>query len=175
MGPAKGPGPSLELSTYPMCERLFAMKMSNKARYAVRALFDIAYHGRGEATQVKVIAERQAVPPRFLEQIFQDLKRANLVHSRRGPRGGYALMRSPETIRIGDVIRALEGPTVFGSADGDAPEGDSDSRAITEAAFDTLASAVDDALNSQTLAQLCARAEESNVRRSATQRYVYSI
>ncbi|MFK8003894.1 MAG: Rrf2 family transcriptional regulator [Polyangiales bacterium] len=151
------------------------MKMSNKARYAVRALFDIAYHGRGEATQVKVIAERQAVPPRFLEQIFQDLKRANLVHSRRGPRGGYALMRSPETIRIGDVIRALEGPTVFASADGDSPDGDGDSRAITEAAFDALASAVDEALNSKTLAQLCTQAEESNVRRSATQRYVYSI
>lgn len=175
MGPCGGPGPSGELSTYPMCERLLAMKMSNKARYAIRALFDIAYHGRGEATQVKVIAERQAVPPRFLEQIFQDLKRANLVHSRRGPRGGYALMRSPETIRIGDIVRALEGPTSFASADGDAPEGDSDSRAITEAAFDALASAVDSALNSRSLAQLCDEAEESNVRRSASQRYVYSI
>ncbi|MEM6734144.1 MAG: Rrf2 family transcriptional regulator [Myxococcota bacterium] len=57
------------------------MKLSNKARYAVRAMFDIAYHGRGEATQVKAIAERQAVPHRFLEQIFQDLKRAALVTS----------------------------------------------------------------------------------------------
>ena len=149
--------------------------MSNKARYAIRALFDIAYHGRGEATQVKAIAERQAVPPRFLEQIFQDLKRANLVHSRRGPRGGYALMRSPETIRLGDIVRALEGPTFFASADANAPAGDPGSREITETTFNALAAAVDDALNAQTLAQLCANAEEAGVRRGASRRYVYSI
>ncbi|MEM9864937.1 MAG: Rrf2 family transcriptional regulator, partial [Myxococcota bacterium] len=111
------------------------MKLSNKARYAVRAMFDIAYHGRGEATQVKAIAERQAVPHRFLEQIFQDLKRAALVTSKRGPRGGYALMRSPETIRIGDILRATGGPVAFQSPDAAALAGDSASRAVTEGVF----------------------------------------
>ena len=46
------------------------MKLSNKGRYAVRALFDIGFYNEGRPTQVKDIAERQGIPPRFLEQIF---------------------------------------------------------------------------------------------------------
>ena len=49
------------------------MKLSNKGRYGVRAIFDIAFHSGGKATQIKDISRRQAIPPRFLEQIFQDL------------------------------------------------------------------------------------------------------
>ena len=69
------------------------MKLSKKGRYAVRALFDIAFYNEGQPTQVKDIAERQSIPPRFLEQIFQDLKRAGIVASKRGPQGGYNLAR----------------------------------------------------------------------------------
>ena len=47
------------------------MKLSNKGRYAVRALFDIAFFNEGRPTQVKDIAERQNIPPRFLEQASQ--------------------------------------------------------------------------------------------------------
>ena len=86
------------------------MRLSAKTQYGVRALFDIAYHGAGGPTQAKDIATRQEIPLRYLEQIFQDLRRAGLVDSRRGPRGGYSLARAPETIRIGDVMRALQGP-----------------------------------------------------------------
>ena len=74
------------------------MKLSNKGRYGVRAIFDIAFHSGGKATQIKDISRRQAIPPRFLEQIFQDLKRSGLVTSKRGPRGGYALAMDPDII-----------------------------------------------------------------------------
>jgi Rrf2 family protein len=94
------------------CTKL-GVKLSNKGRYAVRALFDIAFYNDGRPTQVKEIAERQGIPPRFLEQIFQDLKRANLVGSKRGPQGGYSLGRRAGEIRLGDVVRALEGPVVL--------------------------------------------------------------
>ncbi|HMR10798.1 MAG TPA: Rrf2 family transcriptional regulator, partial [Polyangiaceae bacterium] len=90
------------------------MKLSNKGRYAIRALFDIAYCNDGRPTQVKDIAERQGIPPRFLEQIFQDLKRAAIVGSKRGPQGGYNLARTATEIRLGDVVRALEGPIALG-------------------------------------------------------------
>jgi Rrf2 family protein len=94
------------------------VKLSNKGRYGIRALFDIAYFHDGTATQIKDIAERQSIPPRFLEQIFQELKRAGLVVSKRGPKGGYQLNGEPAAIRIGDVIRSLEGPvTLFGATD----------------------------------------------------------
>ena len=89
------------------------MRLSTKTRYGVRAIFDIAYHSRdlaGGTAQAKDIARRGDIPLRYLEQIFQDLKRAGLVESKRGPRGGYFLKRAPADIKLGDVVRALQGP-----------------------------------------------------------------
>ena len=85
------------------------MKLQAKTRYGVRAVFDLAFHNANGATQAKDIARREGIPLRYLEQIFQDLKRAGIVDSRRGPRGGYTLKRPAETIRLGDVVRALQG------------------------------------------------------------------
>src|SRR5262245_62223952 len=112
------------------------VKLSNKGRYAVRALFDIAFYNEGRPTQVKDIAERQSIPPRFLEQIFQDLKRAGIVGSKRGPQGGYNLARAAAEIGLGDVIRALEGPIVL-SEDG-VPDRGPPSRRVTDAVFRDL-------------------------------------
>ncbi|HJL00003.1 MAG TPA: Rrf2 family transcriptional regulator [Polyangiaceae bacterium LLY-WYZ-15_(1-7)] len=150
------------------------MKLSNKGRYGVRAVFDIAYHNHGKPTQIRTISERQAIPPRFLEQIFQDLKRAGLVVSKRGPKGGYALAKAPDAIRLGDIVRALEGPVALTSPDqGEA--GDKTSRAITEAAFEELAERIEACLDELTIGDLCARGEEQGVRRRPPRRYVYSI
>jgi Rrf2 family protein len=86
------------------------LRLSTKTRYGVRAVFDMAFHNAGRPTQAKDIARREEIPLRYLEQIFQDLKRAGLVDSKRGPRGGYYLRRPPEAIRLGDIVRALQGP-----------------------------------------------------------------
>ncbi|MCA9539775.1 MAG: Rrf2 family transcriptional regulator [Myxococcales bacterium] len=86
------------------------MKPSTRCRYATLALFDIAFHNEGQATQVRQIADRQEIPARFLEQIFQDLKRAELVDGKRGRNGGYFLRRPPSEITLGDIMRATDGP-----------------------------------------------------------------
>jgi Rrf2 family transcriptional regulator, iron-sulfur cluster assembly transcription factor len=86
------------------------LKLQAKTRYGVRAVFDLAFHNAGVATQAKDIARREGIPLRYLEQIFQDLKRAGIVDSRRGPRGGYTLKRPADQIRLGEVVRALQGP-----------------------------------------------------------------
>lgn len=86
------------------------MRLSTKTRYGVRAVFDIAFHGTSNTAQAKDIARRQQIPLRYLEQIFQDLRKAGLVESKRGPRGGYTLRRDPADIRLGDIVRALQGP-----------------------------------------------------------------
>jgi Rrf2 family iron-sulfur cluster assembly transcriptional regulator len=86
------------------------MKISTQSRYGLRALFDIAYHSAGLSTQVKDISARQAISPRYIEQIFQKLKRAGIVRSVRGPSGGYYLARKIDEITVGDVVRATEGP-----------------------------------------------------------------
>ncbi len=150
------------------------MKLSNKGRYGVRAIFDIAFHSGGKATQIKDISRRQAIPPRFLEQIFQDLKRAGLVTSKRGPRGGYALAMEAADIRLGDILRALEGPVVLASANGDA-EGDETSRAVTEDAFSELSDSIEACFDAMTIQDLCDRGDAHGVRRGPPRRYVYSI
>lgn len=64
------------------------MGLSTQSRYGVRAVFDIAYHGGGEGVQIKDIARRQEISPRYLEQIFQRLRDAGIILSKRGPSGG---------------------------------------------------------------------------------------
>lgn len=150
------------------------MKLSNKGRYAVRALFDIAFYNGGQPTQVKDIAERQGIPPRFLEQIFQDLKRAGIVGSKRGPQGGYSLARPSEQIALGDVVRALEGPLVLGDGRADSHKGGEGCR-VTEAVFKDLSSRVEACFDAVTIADICARAEQLGITKPSAQRYVYVI
>lgn len=154
------------------------VKLSNKGRYAIRALFDIAFFNEGKPTQVKDIAERQDIPPRFLEQIFQDLKRANIVGSKRGPQGGYSLSRRPIEIRLSDVIRALEGPIVLGErGDGESKgtRASAESRRVTESVFRDLSGKVEGCFDSITIADVCERAEDLGLRRPGSQRHVYAI
>jgi Rrf2 family protein len=85
------------------------VRFSNQVQYAICGVFDLAYNGRGEPVQLRVISERQAIPGRYLEQIFQRLRRAGLVTSKRGPGGGYTLSRPPALITLRDVVEAAEG------------------------------------------------------------------
>lgn len=152
------------------------MKLSNKGRYGVRAVFDIAFHSRGTATQIKDISARQGIPPRFLEQIFQDLKRAGLVSSKRGPKGGYQLATGADEIRIGDIVRAVEGPVMLQTPPGGSKiEGDPRSREVTEALFGELSVQIEACLDAVTIEDLCERGEEAGLRRTPPRRYVYSI
>ncbi len=88
------------------------MKITTQIRYGVRSLCDIAYHSAGAPVQVKCIAERQGISPRYIEQIFQKLKKAGIIKSVRGSSGGYFLGKRPEEITVGDVIRAVEGKDI---------------------------------------------------------------
>ncbi len=85
------------------------MKLSTKARYGLRAMMDVAAHSASSAMQLKHVAARQGLSVKYLEQIFAQLKAAGLVRGIRGPRGGYVLARSPETITVQEVVEALEG------------------------------------------------------------------
>ena len=85
------------------------IQVSQKSRYALRALFELAkQYGRGPVRGAD-IAERQAIPKRFLESILNQLRQANVVHSRRGSRGGYELARSPDQVTVGEAMRITEG------------------------------------------------------------------
>jgi Rrf2 family protein len=83
--------------------------LSQKARYALRALVELAREPAAQRTAGE-IAERADAPRKFLEAILLELARRGLVISRRGKLGGYALGRAPETINFAEVIRVIDGP-----------------------------------------------------------------
>jgi len=84
--------------------------ISQKAKYALRALLALAEAGVGQSVQISDIADGQRIPRKFLEQILLDLKHRGLLSSRRGKNGGYALLRSPDLITVGEVLRLIDGP-----------------------------------------------------------------
>ncbi|MDZ7904816.1 MAG: Rrf2 family transcriptional regulator [Cypionkella sp.] len=84
------------------------MKLSTKGRYAMLALTDLALAPQGGLMTLSQIAERQDLSLPYLEQLFVKLRRAGLVEAVRGPGGGYRLALSPDTIRISQVLEAVE-------------------------------------------------------------------
>jgi Rrf2 family protein len=84
--------------------------ISQKAKYALRALAALARAEGGTPMLIGEIAEQQKIPKKFLEQILLDLKHRGLVMSRRGRDGGYLLLKSPEEITFGEVLRMIDGP-----------------------------------------------------------------
>lgn len=84
--------------------------ISNKAKYAFRALLAIAAGPQGQALTSAEIARRHNIPHKFLEQILLELKRAGILESRRGKTGGYVMLRPADTISFGEVLRLFEGP-----------------------------------------------------------------
>jgi Rrf2 family protein len=95
------------------------MGFSAKTEYGLLSLLELAsIHGQGGVLQVGEIAQRQGIPDRYLEQMLTSLRRASILRSIRGPKGGYQLARTPAEIRLSEVVHALEGesPTRTASA-----------------------------------------------------------
>lgn len=84
--------------------------ISQKAKYALRALIALAQAPPEEPMLISDIADQQDIPRKFLEQILLALKHRGLVMSRRGKAGGYLLLRAPEEITFGEVLRLIDGP-----------------------------------------------------------------
>ena len=98
------------------------MKVSKRGEYGMRALFHLADHYGKGLVHIKAIAVDEEIPPKFLEGILLELKRAGYLSSRRGVDGGYALARRPEQILLGEVIRVLDGPLAPMSSAGELQE-----------------------------------------------------
>lgn len=85
------------------------MKISTRTRYGVRAMADLAMHYKGKPILVREIAKRQEVSDKYLEHIMLALKKAGLVVSMSGAKGGYLLMKDPADVTILDIVQVLEG------------------------------------------------------------------
>jgi len=84
------------------------MKLTNKGRYAVMAMADLAKINCSKPISLSEISLRQGISISFLEQIFLKLKKNNLVHSLRGSSGGYLLSKSPSEIKLLSIIEAVD-------------------------------------------------------------------
>ena len=146
------------------------MRATHQLKYAIYGVFDLAYHATRRTIPIQEIGERQGIPARYLEQIFQRLWRAGLVASKRGPGGGYALARSPEEISLADVVLAVQGVLISRSVD---PEGDA--RECPSFVWGLLEADLDTVLRSRTIADLCREAARRGVERAAVEPAMYHI
>ena len=87
-----------------------SVELSCKSEYALLALLELARHyDQGEPIQIRQISAQQHIPDRYLEQLLAILRRAGLVRSQRGAKGGYVLVREPKKISLYEVVSCLEG------------------------------------------------------------------
>lgn len=86
------------------------MNLTTKGKYAVTAMLDLAIQENDETSLSKIseVAYRQSIPAPYLEQIFNYLRKAEILTAERGPKGGFKLARSSKEIMIGEIINAVE-------------------------------------------------------------------
>ena len=85
------------------------LTITSKSPYAVRALAELARTGSAGPVPIGEIARRREIPVQFLEGLFATLRRAGILQSQRGVKGGYSFARAPEDVTVLDVVEALEG------------------------------------------------------------------
>lgn len=157
------------------------MRLSTKSRYGVRALFDMAYHAGTLPVQVKDISRRQGISPRYLEQIFQDLKKAGLLTSKRGPQGGYCLSRNPAEISLMEIIAATEGELGLVNCSCQGCEGDEegpcslDNRCVTQTIWREASRRLAEYFSTVSLKDLCEQARDLGMEREMDHRFMYFI
>ena len=154
------------------------MRLSTQSRYGVRAIFDIAYHSEGLGTQVKDISRRQGVSPRYIEQIFQKLKRAGIIGSKRGPAGGYFLNKKPEEITIGGIIRVTEGninPVLCVNEEDSTKSCEKSGECVTQVIWNEAGNRLKEYFDSITVKDLCKMAKEMGLKKELDKRFMYYI
>ncbi len=133
--------------------------LTKKGKYGLKALVYLAQLDPGEVALVQTIAEACNIPKKFLEAILGELRKAAIVHSKKGKGGGYFLARSPGEIHVGHVVRVLDGPLApiacasrnfFHKCD-DCPDETACSIRLTML---NVRNAIADVLDNQTLAEL---------------------
>lgn len=135
--------------------------ISNRCQYALKAVLELAKNEARGRVPISEIAKNQEIPPRFLETILRQLKRAGITESIRGKDGGYKLARPASQITMGEVVELLEGPLTERAR---SPE-----RNVFTPVWDRAESAVQDVLDNITFAKL--REDDLAMRIDQSQNY----
>jgi DNA-binding IscR family transcriptional regulator len=105
------------------------ISITTKSPYALSALVELQHFGDRAPVALAELARRRNIPPQFLEQLFAVLRRAGMLRSQRGVKGGYAFARPAEEITVLEVVELLDGP-LGGGASGVFAEAASAARAV---------------------------------------------
>lgn len=152
------------------------MKLSTKVRYGVRAVFDLAYHCNGASGQVKDIAKRQNISHRYLEQIFHKLKKAGIVKSERGPKGGYTLVKKSCEISVADIYMATEGPFNLVPCRGKKNKKcEKIEDCVAMPIWSDLTTKIEELFKAVTIEDFCKMAEKLKIPREVEKSYMYFI
>jgi len=151
------------------------LRLPRRTLFALEAVVDIAYNARPDPVQAKEITRRQGIPPRYLEQVMQQLVRAGILKGVRGPRGGYTLARERRRISVGDVVRAIEGLEEEEEID-DRPEpGSPIGVMVVRPLIEQLRVELEKRLDQVTLEDLCGSAQNNGVPIAASMRADFTI
>jgi Rrf2 family protein len=144
------------------------LRLSKRTEYGIRAAVQLARHGPRAYVQAKDLASQEDLPGKFLESILLSLRRGDFLESKVGSGGGYRLSRAARDIRVGELIKHLEGDDEPEGRDAaDASPGETAVRLINR----RLLEATDEVLGGMTLEELM----EHVARASATQQSMYYI
>jgi len=150
------------------------MKLSTKGRYGVCAMFDLAYYYKRGPISLKSICTRQAIPENYLEQLLTKLKKAGLVTSVRGPRGGFKLVHPPEQTTVRKIMDALGEETEPAECAGNSECVQSKTCAVRRL-WMRLDEQIAKVLGATTLADMCGEAKELARNAGARHPYMYYI
>lgn len=142
------------------------MRLSTRGHYGLKAMFDLAQNYGAGPISLKTVAERQNLSDHYLEHLMAMLRKSGLVNSVRGALGGYVLAREPSEIKVGDVIRALEGPIapVYCVSEKDPGSCNEADYCITRTVWTRVRDGLAGLLDSISLADLCREAADTNKR-----------
>ncbi|TAL17970.1 Rrf2 family transcriptional regulator [bacterium] len=155
------------------------MRITARSDYAIRAVFDLAYHTGGGSATAEEVAGRQKISQRFLEQIFLKLRNSGVITSKRGPAGGYRLLKSPKEISLYDIIACVEGPIelVLCVSGEDEPESGCGMQGECVARFfwKEIGEKISSILKETSIEDLCLKAERKGLERASSARLTYEI
>ena len=138
------------------------MKLSTRGRYGTRAMFELALHWNEGPVMLRSIAESQRLSAKYLEQLLTQIKNAGLVRVVRGAKGGFLLARPPESIKLSEIVTALEGDLSIVECVSAAEYCEQADECVTRSVWREVSEAVKDVLDNLTLADLVARSKKAS-------------
>jgi Rrf2 family protein len=141
----------------------------------------MAYNSGTLPSQIQDISRRQDISPRYLEQIFQSFKKAGILGSKRGPKGGYYLARSPAEITVKDILQAAEGDiALVECVNGKVTKRKKgactfDGGCVTQTIWQEASDKLNDFFASLTLKTLCEKGQAMGLKREQDHRFTYYI